>query len=175
LGNIFKITGLVDSKEASNLSLLLRAVHCQQLSIRWKTHGGPYFGPRNISAGHYFIGSGYGHDLSADLVYYRFFGLVRKYCLVLNLILLCALLSHYCATLQLPGIAGIVLTVAWLLMPMCSSMNAIREGLRHGLSPQTAIYAGYDRAFATILDAEHYNNDCGNCIIFCRYRPGRIQ
>jgi preprotein translocase subunit SecD len=87
------------------------------------------------------------------LVYYRFFGLIANIALVLNLILLCALLSIIDATLTLPGIAGIVLTVGMAVDANVLIYERIREELRHGLSPQAAIYAGYERAFSTILDA----------------------
>jgi len=85
---------------------------------------GPTLAKKN-SAGIISLESGYGHDLSADVGVLPLFWIGRKYCLVLNLILLCALLSIIGATLKrCQGLLVIVLTVAWLLMPMCSSMNA---------------------------------------------------
>jgi preprotein translocase subunit SecD len=87
------------------------------------------------------------------LFYYRLFGLIADIALLLNLVLLCALLSLIDATLTLPGIAGIVLTVGMAVDANVLIYERIREELRHGLSPQAAIYAGYERAFSTILDA----------------------
>ena len=84
---------------------------------------------------------------------YQFFGLVANIALLLNLVLLGALLSIIGATLTLPGIAGIVLTVGMAVDANVLIYERIREELRHGLSPQAAIYAGYERAFSTILDA----------------------
>ncbi len=87
------------------------------------------------------------------LVYYRFFGLVANIALLLNLLFLTALLSLIGATLTLPGIAGIVLTVGMAVDANVLIYERIREELRNGLSPHAAIYAGYERAFSTILDA----------------------
>jgi preprotein translocase subunit SecD len=87
------------------------------------------------------------------LVYYRVFGLIANIALLLNLVLLGALLSIIDATLTLPGIAGIVLTVGMAVDANVLIYERIREELRNGLSPQAAISAGYDRAFSTIIDA----------------------
>ncbi len=154
LGNNFQITGLTDSKEASNLSLLLRAgaLPAAIYPVEERTVG-PTLGQENIHRGIVSLEVGMGLILILMLVYYRFFGLVANIALVLNLILLCALLSIIGATLTLPGIAGIVLTVGMAVDANVLIYERIREELRHGLSPQAAIYAGYERAFATILDA----------------------
>jgi preprotein translocase subunit SecD len=154
LGNNFQITGLVDSKEASNLSLLLRAgaLPAAIYTVEERTVG-PTLGQENIRRGIVSLEVGMGLILILMLVYYRFFGLVADIALVLNLILLCALLSIIGATLTLPGIAGIVLTVGMAVDANVLIYERIREELRHGLSPQAAIFAGYERAFATILDA----------------------
>ena len=154
LGNNFQITGLVDSKEASDLALLLRAgaLPAAIYPVEERTVG-PTLGKENIQRGMISLAVGMGLILVLMLVYYRFFGLVANIALVLNLILLCALLSMIGATLTLPGIAGIVLTVGMAVDANVLIYERIREELRHGLSPQAAIYAGYDRAFATILDA----------------------
>ena len=87
------------------------------------------------------------------LVYYRLFGLVTDIALLLNLMFLSALLSLMGATLTLPGIAGIVLTVGMAVDANVLINERIREELRRGLSAQAAIFSGYERAFATILDA----------------------
>jgi preprotein translocase subunit SecD len=154
LGNNFQITGLSDSKEASNLSLLLRAgaLPAAIYTVEERTVG-PTLGQENIRRGIISLEVGMGLILVLMLVYYRFFGLVANVALLLNIILLCALLSIIGATLTLPGIAGIVLTVGMAVDTNVLIYERIREELRHGLSPQAAIYAGYERAFATILDA----------------------
>ncbi len=154
LGNNFQITGLVDSKEASDLSLLLRAgaLPAAIYPVEERTVG-PTLGQENIRRGIISLEVGMGLILILMLFYYRFFGLVADVALLLNLIFLCALLSIIGATLTLPGIAGIVLTVGMAVDANVLIYERIREELRNGLSPQAAIYAGYDRAFATILDA----------------------
>lgn len=154
LGNNFQITGLTDSKEASNLALLLRAgaLPAAIYPIEERTVG-PTLGKENIHRGMVSLAVGMGLILVLMLVYYRFFGLIANIALVLNLILLGALLSIIDATLTLPGIAGIVLTVGMAVDANVLIYERIREELRHGLSPQAAIYAGYERAFSTILDA----------------------
>lgn len=154
LGNNFQITGLSDAKEASNLALLLRAgaLPAAIYTVEERTVG-PTLGQENIRRGIFSLEVGMGLILILMLVYYRFFGFVADVALLLNIILLCALLSIIGATLTLPGIAGIVLTVGMAVDANVLIYERIREELRHGLSPQAAIYAGYERAFATILDA----------------------
>ncbi len=154
LGTNFQITGLSDAKEASNLALLLRAgaLPAAIYPIEERTVG-PTLGKENIRRGIVSLEVGMGLILILMLLYYRLFGLIANIALVLNLILLCALLSIIDATLTLPGIAGIVLTVGMAVDANVLINERIREELRHGVSPQAAIYAGYERAFATILDA----------------------
>lgn len=154
LGNNFQITGLTDIKEANNLALLLRAgaLPAAIYPVEERTVG-PSLGQENIRRGIMSLEVGMGMILIVMLIYYRFFGLVANIALILNLILLTALLSMIGATLTLPGIAGIVLTVGMAVDANVLIYERIREELRHGVSPQAAIYAGYDRAFATILDA----------------------
>lgn len=154
LGNNFQITGLTDSKEASNLSLLLRAgaLPAAIYTVEERTVG-PTLGKENIRRGIVSLEVGMGLILILMLVYYRVFGLITDIALLLNVILLGALLSMIGATLTLPGIAGIVLTVGMAVDANVLINERIREELRNGLSVQAAIYAGYERAFATILDA----------------------
>lgn len=154
LGNNFQITGLTDSKEASNLALLLRAgaLPAAIYPIEERTVG-PTLGKENIRRGIVSLEVGMGLILILMLVYYRLFGVFANIALLINLILLCALLSMIDATLTLPGIAGIVLTVGMAVDANVLINERIREELRNGLSPQAAISAGYDRAFSTILDA----------------------
>jgi preprotein translocase subunit SecD len=154
LGNNFQITGLKDGKESSNLALLLRAGALPAViyPIEERTVG-PSLGKENIHRGIVSLEVGMGLILILMLIYYRFFGLVANIALFLNLILLSALLSIIGATLTLPGIAGFVLTVGMAVDANVLIYERIREELRHGMSVQAAIYAGYDRAFATIIDA----------------------
>lgn len=154
LGNNFQITGLTDSKEASNLALLLRAgaLPAAIYPIEERTVG-PTLGKENIHRGMVSLAVGMGLILVLMIVYYQLFGLIADIALMLNLVLLCALLSVIDATLTLPGIAGIVLTVGMAVDANVLIYERIREELRHGLSPQAAIHAGYERAFSTILDA----------------------
>ncbi|PJD93420.1 MAG: protein translocase subunit SecD [Legionella sp.] len=154
LGNSFQITGLSDSKEASNLALLLRAgaLPAAIYPVEERTVG-PTLGKENIKRGIFSLEVGLGLILILMLVYYRLFGLIANVALALNLMFLCALLSMLGATLTLPGIAGIVLTVGMAVDANVLINERIREELRSGLSPQAAIYAGYERAFSTILDA----------------------
>jgi len=154
LGSNFQITGLADTKEASNLALLLRAgaLPAAIYPIEERTVG-PTLGKENIRRGIVSLEVGMGLILILMLFYYRLFGLIADIALLLNLVLLCALLSVIDATLTLPGIAGIVLTVGMAVDANVLIYERIREELRHGLSPQAAIFAGYERAFSTILDA----------------------
>lgn len=154
LGNNFQITGLKDSKEASDLALLLRAGALPAViyPVEERTVG-PSLGKENIKRGMVSLEVGMGLILVLMLVYYHFFGLVANIALFLNLILLSALLSLIGATLTLPGIAAFVLTVGMAVDANVLIYERIREELRNGMSPQSAIYAGYDRAFATIIDA----------------------
>lgn len=153
LGNNFQITG-VDAVEAKNLSLLLRAgaLPAAIYPIAERTVG-PSLGKENIQRGMVSLEVGMGLILIVMLVYYRLFGLIADIALLLNLLFLCALLSIIGATLTLPGIAGIVLTVGMAVDANVLIYERIREELRRGLSVQSAIQAGYDRAFSTILDA----------------------
>jgi len=154
LGNNFQITGLHDAKEGADLALLLRAgaLPAAIYPIEERTVG-PTLGQENIHRGMVSLEIGMLLILIAMVVYYRLFGVVANVALVLNLILLSALLSLLGATLTLPGIAGIVLTVGMAVDANVLIYERIREELRAGLSPQRAIYAGYERAFSTILDA----------------------
>lgn len=154
LGSSFQITGITDTKEAANLALLLRAGALPTViyPIEERTVG-PSLGKENIHRGIVSLAVGMGLILIIMLVYYRLFGVVANIALLLNLIFLCALLSILGATLTLPGIAGIVLTVGMAVDANVLIYERIREELRLGVSIQAAIYAGYERAFATILDA----------------------
>lgn len=150
----FQITGLQDVAEARNLALLLRAgaLPTTIYPVEEKIVG-PTLGKENIQRGLVSLEVGMGIILLIMIVYYRFFGLIANIALFFNLILLVACLSILGATLTLPGIAGIVLTIGMAVDTNVLIYERIREELRHGIGPQAAIFAGYGRAWATILDA----------------------
>ncbi len=153
-GNSFRITGLDSSAEASELALLLRAgsLAAPIYFVEERTVG-PSLGAQNINAGLLSMQIGFGLVLIFMLVYYRVFGIVANVALAINVVLLCAFMSLISATLTLPGIAGIVLTVGMAVDANVLIFERIREELANGLSPQQAIHAGYSRAFVTIFDA----------------------
>lgn len=154
LGSNFHITGLTSSKEATDLSLLLRAgaLPAAIYPVEERTVG-PSLGKENVERGIVSLEVGMLLILLVMIIYYRLFGLIANVALFLNIIFLVALLSIIDATLTLPGIAGIVLTVGMAVDANVLIYERIREELRNGLSPQAAIYAGYERAFSTIVDA----------------------
>ena len=153
LGNSFRITGL-QSGEASELALLLRAgaLAAPMYFVEERTIG-PSLGKENIEMGVNSVVLGLALVLVLMAVYYRTFGLVANVALLANIIILIAMMSMIGATLTLPGIAGIVLTVGMAVDANVLIFSRIREELRAGRSPQQAIHEGYDRAFVTILDA----------------------
>ncbi|HBB53430.1 MAG TPA: protein translocase subunit SecD [Legionellales bacterium] len=154
LGKDFQITGLNSSQEATKLAILLRsgALPTSIFTVEERTIG-PSLGLENIRSGMLSLMVGMLVVLSLMLVYYRLFGVIADIALVLNLVFLVSLLSLIGATLTLPGIAGIVLTLGMAVDTNVLINERIREELRLGLSVPAAIHAGYERAFATILDA----------------------
>jgi len=154
LSSNFQITGLDSPKEASNLALLLRAgALAAPIYIVEERTIGPSLGADNIQDGFNSVVYGFIAVLIFMLVYYRTFGIVANLALSLNLIVIVAVLSLLQATLTLPGIAGIVLTVGMAVDANVLIYERIKEELRDGTSPQSAIYAGYEKAFSTITDA----------------------
>ena len=154
LSKRFQITGLDSSEESRNLSLLLRAGSLSApVDIIEERTVGPSLGQDNIDRGMLSIQLGLLLVLIFMVVYYRIFGLIADIALASNLILLVALLSILQATLTLPGIAGIVLTVGMAVDANVLIFSRIREELRNGNSPHASIQAGYDKAFSTIADA----------------------
>ncbi|MBS0357970.1 MAG: protein translocase subunit SecD, partial [Proteobacteria bacterium] len=150
----FRITGISDQQEAANLALLLRAGALPATIYPVESRLiGPTLGKENIQRGTTSLVVGLLIIMAIMLVYYRLFGLIANIGLILNLILLVAVLSLIGAVLTLPGIAGMVLTIAMAVDADVLIYERIREERRHGLSIQAAIYAGYERAFATIVDA----------------------
>ena len=114
---------------------------------------GPSLGRENIEQGQISVVIGFVLVLVFMAVYYRVFGLVADLALTCNLVLIVAVLSMLQATLTLPGIAGIVLTVGMAVDANVLIFERIREELRNGNSPQASIHAGYEKAFSTIADA----------------------
>lgn len=154
LGSSFRITGLDSIHEASELALLLRAgaLAAPMYFVQERTIG-PSLGQQNIDAGFMSVVVGFILVLIFMAVFYRAFGLIANVALTLNLVLLLACMSIISATLTLPGIAGIVLTVGMAVDANVLIFERIREELRDGASPQLAINAGYSRAFVSIVDA----------------------
>ena len=154
LGSNFRITGLDSIPEASELALLLRAgsLAAPMYFVQERTIG-PSLGQRNIEAGFKSVAFGFMLVLIYMGLYYRVFGLVANVALTVNLMLLIACMSILSATLTLPGIAGIVLTVGMAVDANVLIFERIKEELRAGVPPQSAINAGYSRALVSILDA----------------------
>lgn len=154
LGVQFRITGIDSPAEASELALLLRAgaLAAPMYFVEERTIG-PSLGAENIQLGVISVQIGLGIVLLFMLIYYRVFGLAANIALAANLVLLMACMSLFGATLTLPGIAGIVLTVGMAVDANVLIFSRIREELANGQPPQSAISAGFDRAFTTILDA----------------------
>ena len=150
----FQVTGLTNTQEALNLSLLLRAgaLPAPIYVVEQRTIG-PQLGAENIHKGFISIVVGLILAIIFMAIYYGVFGLIADTALAMNVILLVALLSLLGMTLTLPGMAGIVLTVGMAVDANVLIFERIREELRNGASPQASIHAGYDRALATIIDA----------------------
>ena len=153
-GRRFQTTGLDSTKEAHNLALLLRSgALAAPIEIIEERTIGPSLGQDNIDQGFQSVLIGLALVLVFMAVYYKVFGLVANVALVLNLVLIVAVLSMLQATLTLPGIAGIVLTVGMAVDANVLIFERIREEIRVGSSPQASIFAGYDKALSTIVDA----------------------
>ena len=154
LGRRFQIEGLDSVTEARDLALLLRAgALAAPVDIIEERTVGPSLGQQNIVKGLQSVLVGFVLVLLFMAFYYRTFGLVANLALGLNLILIVAVLSALQATLTLPGVAGIVLTVGIAVDSNVLIFERIREELRNRNSPQASIQAGYEKAFSTIVDA----------------------
>ena len=154
LGNRFQISGRMTTTEAADTALLLRAGSlAAPMDIIEERTIGPTLGADNIAKG--FSSVGYGFLAIAVFMcgYYLLFGVFSSLALAFNLLLLISLLSMLQATLTLPGIAAIALTLGMAIDSNVLINERVREELRNGASPQAAINAGYERAFATILDS----------------------
>jgi preprotein translocase subunit SecD len=154
LGKRFQIEGLDSVNEANELSLLLRAgALSAPIFIVEERTVGPSLGQDNITQGVNSALLGAVLTLLFMVFYYRTFGIIANVALLLNVTLLVAVMSLLQATLTLPGIAGIVLTIGMAVDANVLIYERIREELRNGNTPQASIYAGFDRAWATILDS----------------------
>ncbi len=154
LGNSFRITGLDGAGEASELALLLRAgsLAAPIYFVEERTVG-PSLGQENIDLGLTSVQIGLALVIIFMLAYYSVFGIIANIALAFNLLLVAAVMSLLGFTLSLPGIAGVVLTVGMAVDANVLIFSRIKEELRAGLAPQSAIHAGYERAFTTIFDA----------------------
>ncbi len=154
LGSNFRITGLDSRAESSELALLLRAgsLAAPMHFVEERTVG-PSLGKENIRMGINSTLVGLVLIVIFMLVVYRFFGLVANIALALNLVLLIGMMSIMGATLTMPGIAGIVLTLGMAVDANVLIFSRIREEVKNGVAPQRAIAEGFDRAFVSIFDA----------------------
>lgn len=149
----FQITGL-ESQEAHDLALLLRAGSLRApVEIIEERTVGPSLGKDNIQKGFISVVIGFTLVMIFMAVYYKVFGIIANIALTANLVIIIAVLSLLQATLTLPGIAGIVLTVGMAVDANVLVFERIKEELRNGNSPQASIHAGYEKAFSTILDS----------------------
>jgi preprotein translocase subunit SecD len=155
LGKRFQITGLDSTREARKLALLLRAgALAAPMEIVEERTVGPSLGQQNIDQGFKSVVIGFLLVIVFMALYYRVFGLVADLALATNLVLIVAIMSLIPgATLTLPGIAGIVLTVGMAVDANVLIFERIREELRNGNSPQASIHTGYAKALSTIADA----------------------
>jgi preprotein translocase subunit SecD len=154
LSKRFQITGLDSTEEARNLALLLRAgALAAPIAIVEERTVGPSLGQENINQGLWSVLIAFSAVLVFMAVYYRTFGLVANIALAFNLVLIVSVLSMLQATLTLPGIAGIVLTVGMAVDANVLIFERIREEVRNGNTPQASIHAGYEKALSTIADA----------------------
>ncbi|MET0105713.1 MAG: protein translocase subunit SecD [Sedimenticola sp.] len=153
-GRRFQTTGLDSTEEAHNLALLLRAgALAAPIDIVEERTIGPSLGQDNIDQGFRSVVIGMVLVMVFMVVYYKVFGLVANMALLFNLVMIVAVLSMLQATLTLPGIAGIVLTVGMAVDANVLIFERIREEIRLGSTPQASIYAGYEKALSTIVDA----------------------
>ncbi|EGS71412.1 protein-export membrane protein SecD [Vibrio cholerae BJG-01] len=155
LGRNFRITGIDSPAEAHNLALLLRAgALIAPISIVEERTIGPSMGQQNIDMGIQACIWGMVAVMLFTVLYYRKFGMIANIALMANLVLIIGVMSMIPgATMTLPGIAGIVLTVGMAVDANVLIFERIREELREGKNPQQAIHQGYANAFSTIADA----------------------
>ena len=154
LGNSFQITGLDSQRYAENLALQLRSgAYSAPVTFVQERLVGPSLGEQNIHTGILSTEIGSIVVIIFMVLYYRLFGVFADFALLLNIVFIIAVMSIIGATMTLPGLAAIVLTVGMAVDANVLINERIREELRLGMSPQAAIHVGYDRAFSTIVDA----------------------
>jgi preprotein translocase subunit SecD len=154
LSNRFQISGSMTVIEANDLALLLRAGSlAAPMEIIEEMTIGPSLGAENIAKGFHSVAWGFAAICLFMIVYYNLFGVFSSIALGVNLLLLVAILSMLQATLTLPGMAAMALALGMAIDSNVLINERVREELRSGASPQAAIHAGYDRAWATILDS----------------------
>ena len=154
LGNRFQISGSMTVPEANDLALLLRAGSlAAPMEIIEELTIGPTLGAENIAKGFHSVAWGFAAIVAFMAIYYMLFGLFSGIALAVNLLLLVAILSLLQATLTLPGMAAMALALGMAIDSNVLINERVREELRNGAAPQAAIHAGYDRAWATILDS----------------------
>lgn len=154
LGNSFEINGLQSQDESRTLALLLRAGALPAaVTVIEEREVGPSLGKQNIHMGMMSVEVGFILVVLFMAFYYRGMGLIADVALAMNLVLIVAVLSLLGATLTLPGIAGIVLTMGMAVDANVLIFERIREELRHGMPLQASIHTGYERALVTIVDA----------------------
>lgn len=162
----FQISGLDGADEARTLALLLRSgALAAPVDIVEERTVGPSLGKDNIAQGVRSFEIGFALVAVVVLFYYKVFGVVANITLLFNVALILSILSAMQATLTLPGIAGITLTVGMAVDANVLIYERIKEEIRNGASPQAAIYAGFDRAFATIWDS-HITNLIAAIMLF---------
>ncbi|MBL8471920.1 MAG: protein translocase subunit SecD [Rhodocyclaceae bacterium] len=153
-GNRFQITGQFSPQETNNLAILLRSGSlAAPMEIIEERVIGPSLGAENITKGFHSTLGGFAAIAVFMMFYYRAFGSISVVALAVNLLLLVALLSVLQATLTLPGIAAMALALGMAIDANVLINERVREELRNGVTPQASIHAGYERAFATILDS----------------------
>jgi preprotein translocase subunit SecD len=153
-GGRVQISGMANVQEATDVSLLLRAgALAAPMDIIEERTVGPSMGEENIKRGVHSTLWGFAAISVMMILYYMIFGTISVFALGANLLLLVAILSLLQATLTLPGLAAIALTLGMAIDANVLINERIREELRNGSSPQASIHAGYDRAFGTILDS----------------------
>ena len=153
-GGRVQISGRMSSQEANDTALLLRAGSlAAPMEIIEERTIGPSLGAENIAKGFHSVTWGFLVIVAFMCVYYMMFGVVSGIALAVNLLLLVAVLSMLQATLTLPGMAAMALALGMAIDSNVLINERVREELRSGISPQAAIHAGYDRAWATILDS----------------------
>ncbi len=170
----FQTTGLDSPQEARNLALLLRAgALAAPVDIVEERTVGPSLGQDNINKGMLSFVVGFVLVVLFMAVYYKLFGMIANLALAFNVVIVVAILSMLQATLTLPGIAGIILTVGMSVDANVLIFERIKEELKNGHTPQSAIFIGYDKAFATILDS-HFTNLVVAVVLFA-YGTGSVK